>query len=567
MPSRRSTESRSSVSSARPAASVSLLTRELDLPFADEQSVVQTRFATTVLALLLGAYGWDVEASAQRAERHLTETLPDWAARYQAVRVPRPRRRLAIAQEAALKFREILATWSEGYATMEYRHGPISAINERSLVWILDDQEPSIDDQIRATGARLIRGEGDPLAELVRIHRFAQGLVELRGINPDQPPTSHVPSSWQETGRRPVPPTGTAVLALDMGATKLAAGIGTPDGEVSRVATVPTHASEGAEAVLEASARARPAGTTRRPSAGGELEAIGVSTMGYTQETHVELATNVPGWTELRIPEAVERPSRTCPRRSATTCTWRHRPRWRGARFSGQRRDLPEPRLRHLRRDHLRRQLPHRRPGAAGEVGYTLFRGQPEPRMAADGHRPRSRHGSVAPAPPAGSRTRVCPPRSPTPSPRPNRQPHCAPVHRRSVDRDRGDDREHVRGPEPERRLSRRWVRSRRLGRARAHPRADGTGGSLPAADHPRPVRRRRIPALRGAVALALARGSARVILTVTANVAIDRTYVVDQLASAPCTRSARSSRTSAARASTSPAPWPRSAARRRSPA
>src|ERR1700734_2827146 len=33
------------------------LTKELDLPFADEQSVVQTRFATTVLALLLGAYG------------------------------------------------------------------------------------------------------------------------------------------------------------------------------------------------------------------------------------------------------------------------------------------------------------------------------------------------------------------------------------------------------------------------------------------------------------------------------------------------------------------------------
>src|SRR5581483_2187482 len=36
-----------------------VLTSELDLPFADERSVVQTRFATTVLTLLLGAYGWD----------------------------------------------------------------------------------------------------------------------------------------------------------------------------------------------------------------------------------------------------------------------------------------------------------------------------------------------------------------------------------------------------------------------------------------------------------------------------------------------------------------------------
>ena len=177
-----------------------VLTEELDLPFADEQSVVQTRFATTVLTLLLGAYGWDVEASAQRAERHLTESLPDWAGEIKQFVFLGRGVGMALAHEAALKFREILATWSEAYATMEYRHGPISAINEHSLVWILDDQEPSIDDQIRATGARLIRGEGDPLAELVRIHRFAEGLVNLRGINPDQPP--HITRSVVLAGDR-----------------------------------------------------------------------------------------------------------------------------------------------------------------------------------------------------------------------------------------------------------------------------------------------------------------------------------------------------------------------------
>jgi fructoselysine-6-P-deglycase FrlB-like protein len=177
-----------------------LLTKELDLPFADEQSVVQTRFATTVLTLLLGAYGWDVEASAQRAERYLTESLPDWAGEVKQFVFLGRGVGMALAHEAALKFREILAAWSEGYATMEYRHGPISAINERSLVWILDDEEPSIDEQIRATGARLIRGEGDPLAELVRIHRFAEGLVNLRGINPDQPP--HISRSVVLAGDR-----------------------------------------------------------------------------------------------------------------------------------------------------------------------------------------------------------------------------------------------------------------------------------------------------------------------------------------------------------------------------
>jgi len=177
-----------------------LLTKELDLPFADEQSVVQTRFATTVLTLLLGAYGWDVESSADRAEAFLDESLPDWAGAVEQFVFLGRGVGMALAHEAALKFREILAGWSEGYATMEYRHGPISAINERSLVWILDDQEPSIDDQIRATGARLIRGEGDPLAELVRIHRFAEGLVELKGINPDQPP--HISRSVVLAGDR-----------------------------------------------------------------------------------------------------------------------------------------------------------------------------------------------------------------------------------------------------------------------------------------------------------------------------------------------------------------------------
>lgn len=177
-----------------------LVTAELDLPFADEQSVVQTRFATTVLALLLGAYGWDVEVSARRAEAFLSESLPDWAAGVEQFVFLGRGVGAALANEAALKFREILATWSEAYSTMEYRHGPISATGENTLVWILDSEEPSIDDQIRATGARVIRGEGDPLAELVRIHRFAEGLVDLRGINPDRPP--HIARSVVLAGDR-----------------------------------------------------------------------------------------------------------------------------------------------------------------------------------------------------------------------------------------------------------------------------------------------------------------------------------------------------------------------------
>jgi fructoselysine-6-P-deglycase FrlB-like protein len=176
------------ITGSRQSPLAEVVADEINLDFADEQSVVQTRFATTALSLLLSVYGWDVEASAERAEGYLDESLPSWAGAKEQFVFLGTGVAAALANEAALKFREILCTWSESYPTMEYRHGPISAINERSLVWILDAQETSIDEQIRATGARVIRGEGDPLAELVRIHRFAEGLADLRGINPDEPP-------------------------------------------------------------------------------------------------------------------------------------------------------------------------------------------------------------------------------------------------------------------------------------------------------------------------------------------------------------------------------------------
>lgn len=163
-------------------------TEEIVLDFANEKSVVQTRFATTAISVFLNAYGWDVTASAKQAEGYLDDTLPAWAGDIKQFVFLGQGIGAALANEAALKFREILSTWSESYPTMEFRHGPISALTEQSLVWVLDAGEPSIDVQIEQTGARLFRSDGDPLAELVRIHRFAEGLADLRGINPDSPP-------------------------------------------------------------------------------------------------------------------------------------------------------------------------------------------------------------------------------------------------------------------------------------------------------------------------------------------------------------------------------------------
>jgi len=157
------------------------------LSFADEESIVQTRFATSTLALFLASLGWDIETSAEQAVAQLSTGAPRVAEdTLQFVFLGRGMA-AAIASEAALKMREVLGAWTEAYPTMEFRHGPISALTERSLVWVLDHEEPSIDGQIERTGARLIRPEGDPLVELVRVHLVAERLASVRGVDVDQP--------------------------------------------------------------------------------------------------------------------------------------------------------------------------------------------------------------------------------------------------------------------------------------------------------------------------------------------------------------------------------------------
>ncbi len=172
------------------AADDSPLTRLVDerivLSFADEESIVQTRFATSTLSLLLAGFGWDVGASAARAEVFLREPPEEVGTADHFVFLGRGVG-AALANEAALKLREVLGAWTESYPTMEYRHGPISVASERSLVWILDDAEPSIDDEIAITGARVVRSGSDPLASLVRVHRAVQEIATRRGIDPDHP--------------------------------------------------------------------------------------------------------------------------------------------------------------------------------------------------------------------------------------------------------------------------------------------------------------------------------------------------------------------------------------------
>jgi CRISPR-associated protein Cas5a/b/c len=158
------------------------------LDFADERSVVQTRFATSALAMFRAHFGEDLDRAIEDAERALIEPLDPDPTRFGHVVFLGHGWTVGIAEEAALKLREASQTYSEAYPAMEYRHGPISLADPRSLVWIVGSPDPTLAHDIRSTGATVRVASLDPMAELVLVHRAAVALAEAKGLDPDHPP-------------------------------------------------------------------------------------------------------------------------------------------------------------------------------------------------------------------------------------------------------------------------------------------------------------------------------------------------------------------------------------------
>lgn len=157
------------------------------LPYADEVSVVQTRFATTALALLRASLGEDLGPAIADARRAVAQDLPTEPAAFDHFVFLGHGWSVGLAHEAALKLREAAQAHTEAYPAMEYRHGPISLGGPRSLVWVLGTPDPSVADAVRATGATVRTAELDPMAELVLIQRTAVALAASRGLDPDRP--------------------------------------------------------------------------------------------------------------------------------------------------------------------------------------------------------------------------------------------------------------------------------------------------------------------------------------------------------------------------------------------
>ena len=157
------------------------------LDFADERSVVQTRFATTALTLLRAHLGLHTDAVVADARTALTTSLPEGLVACTQFTFLGRGWTVGLANEAALKMREASLAWTEAYPAMEYRHGPISITTHGTATWMLGEAPEGLAEQVREAGGLWVPGTLDPLAELVRVQRLAVAVAAARGLDPDRP--------------------------------------------------------------------------------------------------------------------------------------------------------------------------------------------------------------------------------------------------------------------------------------------------------------------------------------------------------------------------------------------
>ncbi|QQR41148.1 SIS domain-containing protein [Devosia rhizoryzae] len=196
----------------------------VDLHAGVEKSVAATKtFVASVVAGLALLARWSNDAELKAAVDALPESLAqavacDWSemigaldghsALYVLGRGPG----FAIANEAALKFKETCGIQGESYSAAEVMHGPVSIVTPGYPVLGLaarDAAEASVADmahKLAGQGARAFLTSDrpgpasrlpfaatghpitDPLSLIVSFYGFVEALARHRGLNPDQPP-------------------------------------------------------------------------------------------------------------------------------------------------------------------------------------------------------------------------------------------------------------------------------------------------------------------------------------------------------------------------------------------
>ncbi|UKA51236.1 SIS domain-containing protein [Arthrobacter sp. FW305-123] len=157
------------------------------LPYADERSVVQTRFATTALVYMLTTLGVDVQQAIEDARGAVTAPVSGELLDAEQFTFLGTGWTIGLAHEAGLKMREAVQGWTESYPAKEYRHGPISIAAPGRVTWLFGTQPEGLDTDMAVTGALYIHTEKHPLAELARVHKVTLERARVRGLNPDLP--------------------------------------------------------------------------------------------------------------------------------------------------------------------------------------------------------------------------------------------------------------------------------------------------------------------------------------------------------------------------------------------
>ena len=140
--------------------------------FATEESVVQTRSFTCMLVAALSAQltaagcdaaaafaGVDVLGAALLKDANrVTERLADLS--YDSIVVLGSGLEWPLACEGALKIKEMSSTAAEAFAVLDFRHGPISVVDERTAVLVLCgtslEHELSVASDAEAFGAHVV---------------------------------------------------------------------------------------------------------------------------------------------------------------------------------------------------------------------------------------------------------------------------------------------------------------------------------------------------------------------------------------------------------------------------
>jgi glutamine---fructose-6-phosphate transaminase (isomerizing) len=195
----------------------------LPLHAGPERSVAATK--SYIAQLVAGARlvaGWGEDAELQRALQALPAAMAQALDRpwHAAVEVLRDVNRLfvigrgtglAIAMEAALKFKETCGIQAEAFSGAEVKHGPMALVEEGYPLLVFAPRGPAqagliaLAAEMRARGARVLLAapvgtpgaelslattaheDLDPIAAIQSFYPMVEALAQARGMDPDQP--------------------------------------------------------------------------------------------------------------------------------------------------------------------------------------------------------------------------------------------------------------------------------------------------------------------------------------------------------------------------------------------